>query len=548
MHTRSTERIAAFSGSRREDLSGRFTPIRHASSDTPPLWPRNSAHYLFWLLPLFLTACALPGVVQRQSVEYNEAAASMANQVTLLNILRAKEDLPEFYTSFTRLSGSTQVTMGGGFNAQVKASSPVDTTSTQTATPNTNATTVTNMSGMSGSSTSPSTPGNLTSNVTGNSSALTNAVTTTTGPTVTALASRALTSGGNLYAPSVTGQVVSGPSFDINILDTQVFYSGILADVPFATVEIFQRQEYDEELLLRLLVERIEYRLKYPVEHFNKPAGTLLITLRNVISRKAGDPQDQQAREFADATACLSLTGADADPTPLAPLSRVTQPKDKDGKPMGLSIQDLASFDGQKLDLRGTITPNLADDARVQVVRPSAVKRVPTAQPGKPCNYALVVPPKEPEKAAGVPEVRSKLTAQKLSIPETPPAEPVLISHGRAIVLADDGKSDVLVPTDIYVTFRSPEGVIRFLGQYLNAADNNSSNTYQVGAWPLFSVCDHHCGTTLASAEVLGHRYYIADDHNRRRNMQVIGLIEELVNLQKSSTDHPVTTAVHVIQ
>jgi hypothetical protein len=538
MYIRTTGSIARVLGLRRESLS----------VDTASRWPRNSARYLFWLLPPFLSACALPGVVQRTSVEYNEAAASMANQVTLLNILRAKEDLPEFYTSFTRLSGSTQVTMGGGFNAQVKASSPVETTSTQTMTPNTNATTVTNMSGLSGSSTTPSTPGNLTSTVMGTSSALTNAVTTTTGPTLTTLASRALTSGGNLYAPSVTGQVVSGPSFDINILDTQVFYAGILADVPFATVEIFQRQDYDEELLLRLLVERIEYRLQKPVAHFNKPAGTPIITLRNVISRTAGGPQDKEAREFADAAACLSLTGADADPTPLAPLSRVTQFKDKDGKPIGLSIQDLAAFDGQKLDLRGAITRDPADDAQVQVVRPSTSKRVPTAQPGKPCNYALVVPPKEPEKAASVPEIRSKPTAQILGIPETPPAERVLISHGRAIVLADDERSDVVVPTDIYVTFRSPEGVIRFLGQYLKAAEDNSTNTYQVGVSPLFSVCDRHCGTTVASAEVLGHRYYIADDRNRPRNMQVIGLIEELVNLQKSSADHPVTTAVHVIQ
>lgn len=527
-----------------------YSSASHSVMGTPALQQRYTAHRLVWLLPLLLYGCALPGTVQRQSVEYNDAAAGMANQVTLLNIVRAKEDLPAFYTSFTRLSGSTLVTMGGGINAQLKTASPVDTSSTQTATPNTTTTTVTNTSGSSGSSTSPSTPGNLTSTMTGTSSSLADAVATATGPTVTTIASRAVTSGGNLFTPSVTGQVVSGPSFDINILDTQTFYLGILGNIPFSTVEIFQRQDYDEELLLRLLVERIEYRLKGPVPNFKKPVGTPLKTLRNVVSEKAGDPLDKEAQGFADAVACLYLGGKDSDPKPLAPLSRVTLSKDKDGKPAGLTITDLAAFNGQGLAIQGTITVDPANDTNVEVVRPSADKRVPTLTPGKPCNYALVIPPKAPDKDSVAPAERKTITVQQLQLtpPPNPPADPTVISQGRVIVLGDDGRSAVEAPADIYVTFRSPEGVIRFLGKYLNAAEHNRTNTYQVGLYPLFSVCEHHCGTSLVSAEVLGQRYFIPDDDNRRRNMQVMGLVEELVNLQKSSSDHPVTTAVHVIQ
>jgi hypothetical protein len=77
---------------------------------------------------LSLVSCALPGVVQRQSVEYNEAAAGIANQLALLNIMRAEEGLPILYTSISRLSGSTVVTAGGRFNAQIKDASPTDTT------------------------------------------------------------------------------------------------------------------------------------------------------------------------------------------------------------------------------------------------------------------------------------------------------------------------------------------------------------------------------------------------------------------------------------
>jgi hypothetical protein len=49
-------------------------------------------------LALIASGCALQDVVQRQSVEYN-TAAGMANQLALLNIVRAEEHLPIFYTS-----------------------------------------------------------------------------------------------------------------------------------------------------------------------------------------------------------------------------------------------------------------------------------------------------------------------------------------------------------------------------------------------------------------------------------------------------------------
>jgi len=71
----------------------------------------------------------MQGTVERLTVEYNTAAAQMANELTLLNIIRAEEDLPIYYTSISRLTGSVQLTASGGFNAQLKQASPVQATS-----------------------------------------------------------------------------------------------------------------------------------------------------------------------------------------------------------------------------------------------------------------------------------------------------------------------------------------------------------------------------------------------------------------------------------
>jgi hypothetical protein len=45
---------------------------------------------------------------------------------------------------------------------------------------------------------------------------------------------------------------VSGPSFDINILDTQQFYQGVPQEVPLSTVQTFVNQDFDKNLVMRL--------------------------------------------------------------------------------------------------------------------------------------------------------------------------------------------------------------------------------------------------------------------------------------------------------
>lgn len=513
---------------------------------------------------LGLSGCALQGVVERQSVEYNAAAAGMANQLTLLNILRAEEGLPIYYTSIARLTGSTQVTASAGFNAQLKSSSPTDTTGSTTTNLSTTGDTLTKTTGTSTTPTIVATaiaPSGTTTTTTPGGTTTTTSQTDVTplssvATTVANAATHAVTSGGNMYTPTVGGQIVSGPSFDINILDTQQFYQGVLQEISFSTVETFIDQEFDNQLLMRLLIERFEFRVLKPVGNYNHPAGYLVATLHNHAS--GIDDTHDEAGVFANFVACYALSGASQSKPPklIAPLSRVT--KEADGKVKPLTISDLALFDGnkldvatqdpasKKLDLEGYIGSDAGGDKDVYVVRTSQEKRSPRLDLLPDCTGGT---PKIVEKTISDrknPELSGRLLGY---VPKAPPAEPTYAGNSETIVVGDDRRNEVRVPTQIDVIFRSPEGVIRYLGRYLSAAQQNKDHTYTLGGYPLFRVQQGRGHSPLVSADLLGKHYYIEEDDagSYRRYMTIVGLIEELVNLQKSSAEHPATVPVHVL-
>jgi len=530
-----------------------YSPNTHLSGGTSlvllpeirhkPRHPVAAQILLAMGLCLLLSSCAMQGTVERLTVEYNTAAAQMANELTLLNIIRAEEDLPIYYTSISRLTGSVQLTASGGFNAQLKQASPVQATSATDAMAKTTGTTTTTATGTT-TSMMTTTPqglagaqpmsGPTVAAGSGTSSITTVAPTSSMVNTVTDLTSRAVTSGGNVYMPSVGGQIVTGPSFDINILDTQVFYNGVLTEIPFSTVDNYLDQEYyDNQLLIRLLVDRLEFRLKNPVEHYQHPAGTLAKVMHNVASGIDENGNDM-AEEFANEVACFKLTGLSEkkpDKT-LAPLSRVTEYTD--GKQRAIRIQDLAAFDGTKLDIDRPIPEDPASDHKVLIVRPSTEKRVAHIDLLKNC--------KNPVRIADPPET---LPSTHDAVPAEPPADSLYAGAGHIWLPSEDSDGAVLVPVDIRIIFRSPDGVLKFLGRYLYSVEHDPTHTFRLGQQPLFSV--NGKGPALVRTEVLGKHYFIADDENRRRNMIVLGLAEQLINLQKSATDRPVTVPVQVV-
>jgi hypothetical protein len=577
---------------------------------------------------LSLGACAYSGVVQRESVEYNTAAADMANQLTLLNIVRAKEHMPIYYTSIARLTGSLQVTASGGFNPQFKTASPTITNSSTNATTTGNSLTTTK-----GTSTTPT----LTDNTYGANNTLqtsvTNAGGTTTtssstsgpissaGTVVTDLMSRAVTSGGTLYSPSVGGQVVGGPSFDIQILDTQQFYQGVLQETPFSTLETFLDQGFDDKLLMRLFIERIEFRLHADMKEEGKVthhAGDLVRVVYNTVTDEpirgaklpGSDPADYDTPStvFVLFVECHRLEGA-IEKKPAKPLAPTSLLSDEHGNAGRISIKDLTLLDGDKFDLAireknedkpgQPVEPDdgykwakhgyMGQEGKdVYVVRESVEKRAPSTP-----STCLHRNPKLLPRVERISSSESSMMSQsdnsqspagenaeqegkELSadavkalkqvqntvhqltsilelgvVPPTSQNSTAVYGDGPINTLPVDNQK---VQVDVSFVFRSPEGLIRFLGEYLEKQEIPGTvfeykmelNGVEKGV-PLFSVEKDHKHGALVSARLNGHDYSILQTMNKEENMQVLGLVEEIINLQKSSSDRPATVPVHVL-
>ena len=434
-----------------------------------------------WIaLLLAFTSCSFQNRAQRINVDYNKTIEGITNELTLLNILRAKEGMPLHYTSVQRLSGSITLKAAAGFNAQIKANIPTDTTSTTTAV-------------------------------------------APAGTTLTDVVSRAVLSGGHIYMPSIGTEVNTGPSFDVSILDSQAFYQGILASVPVATVNNFLLQGFDSKRLISLLAARIELRLKKDKPPgFSKPKGALLSTLSN-------DDEDRTDDSFTKFIACYTFSGANAKPadTAIAPMSRVTDTRER----RSLTMQDLALLDGAKLVLSGPISDDPSHDRTIMVMRPAEKQHV-----------------LQLSRASTCPDQEQIINGKAVTLSPEPPAESPYVGSGQVEVLADDRSRTILVDADIAVIFRSPEGVIQFLGRCLQTAQAQDGRILcKAGDEVLFALRQGSAPDALISSRVLGERYYVANDEYRRATMEVIALIERLINLQKSATDRPVTIPVQVV-
>jgi hypothetical protein len=391
--------------------------------------------------------------------------------------------------------------------------------------------------------------------------------------------------------PSVGGQIVTGPSFDINILDTQAFYQGVLQEVPFSTVETFINQGFDNRLLMRLLIERIEFRLKNNLlkEGKTTPAGSLYKTLTNAVSdrehlnpalkpaevkqvldadAKLEDP-DFPSTHFLKFISCVTLKGEQSNkrPKPLAPVSRITSESDgKDKKPQ-LNLRDLVLLDGDKFDL-GIKDPANKDawdmkaymgqypDQDVFVLRLAADKRLPAF-------LKRAHPDVLPSLLSGAVSAASA-TDDECSASTYAPASAAFLEGDVSSIEASGtatrsghysgtysfpNKETPTTPiqTDVLVYFRSPEGVIRYLGRYLKAKTVRPSLTYMLDDQnPLFEVCERSCHAALVSVEVAKNHFSIEQD-SKASNMEVLSLVEELIDLQKSGTDRPATIPVQVV-
>lgn len=165
------------------------------------------------VLSLGLSACATMSDFSSWTVGYNNSVEQARNQLMLLNIVRASENMPLLFTGIQVVRGNGQTVVGGGLG--------------------------------------------ITSTVQGTS--------VSGAPTNTTVV--------NTLAPSVNLQVVSGFNFDVVVLDSAEFLQGLLTPISVLTFNHYVRQGIPVELLLHLLTEKITITLpgKPTVTYVNDP-------------------------------------------------------------------------------------------------------------------------------------------------------------------------------------------------------------------------------------------------------------------------------------
>lgn len=457
-----------------------------------------------------LGACAFPKHVERFGVEYNSALAGMSNEQTLLNILRARDGMPTHFTSVSQFRGNINLTGVASLNGQLRGEGL--TQAIVSGFTNTSATTASTTTVVSAPGGSPST------------TVLGSTVTTpvTSGSTTSTIAE-----GVDLFTPNVSGQIVSGTNFDVAVFDTQKFFQGITAAVPFSTIETLLHQGIDNRVLALLTIARVDFRVSEP----NNRLGETILSVVN----DPGNPA--AAARFSAFAQCYELgSGLVAGETAnLVAMSRVT--KGGDGKAVPLPLDKVMLIDGEKFALSGDgIGSDPAGDDKIFLTRrEKRVARLSRRSPGE-CQTAK-------DKLVDLQlDGGRKITVPVPTDPNDAP-NPLYLGNNKVAVHADGGLRQI--PVIMEVTFRSPEGMFRYLGAYLQY-DKGTNIT--VDGEPLFSVADGRNRDALAQAHYRGRNYSLVNDPGTGiRNAQIFTLLQQLINLHKEATDRPTVIPVRAI-
>lgn len=175
--------------------------------------PRLVVIAVLTLAPAGLAGCIHPRTHERlatQAVGFNLTVEEAQNEMLLLNVIRAKDRLPMYLTTLNSLSGKMTATLEGSVGGSY--------------------------SGLDEETTLTETTGGVVGKITGGMK-------------------ESITRG---LMPSVRGSYSHSPDFTVAILDGQDFTRGFLTPIPQRTFAYFWDQGWPPELLMYLLVSKVE--------------------------------------------------------------------------------------------------------------------------------------------------------------------------------------------------------------------------------------------------------------------------------------------------
>lgn len=384
-------------------------------------------------------------------------------------------------------------------------------------------------------------------------------------------------------APSISASAATDPSFEVAIYDNDKFQRGIMQPIAPKLYGYFLNQGWPADYLAQVFVERIEFYQERKArsngvtndgkEKFEK--GDLLYTFNN-------DPDNEhQHKEFLDFVSFyeLGVVSTSRKKIDLMELSAIQ---------MKSSLADIAVLDGEKFDLAA----QGAGSPIIQRIKPAgtsiAIKRLRKdgvvapkyqydcykASTSQVFDEAAQLISENASKQRSFPKDKIKSLD---ALTESGSLERVL-SFVKLASSNEDSKLDHEqdsrtfctldgnLVTDTTVVLRSPDSILYYLGEYIRgyeAAQTKKKNHPVVnGIVPsdLYSkkVIAVYSGTTdkrpLVSTTYNGQEYFIADDtanvdedgNPYDRSTQTLGLVQQLINLHKSSDDLPAASSVVV--
>ncbi|HEY5722852.1 MAG TPA: hypothetical protein VIT45_11075 [Allosphingosinicella sp.] len=457
------------------------------------------------------------------AIEHNDFVALTTNRQTVLNILRAREREPMHFTSFSNIAGKVQGSGQIGLNTAIGGDGgSIARTGTNAAT-------------------------------TGATGVLTQTIDTNT-------AIDTLTRGATNWTPSAQVSVTTGTDFQIAVNASEEFYRGILGPLSPGIIVHYLRQGFPPDLLSHLVLRRLTFEARI-IDSNDRPVATVPLGEFN------NSPDDaEESTAFAGVMKCWRL-GYEMQKSDSV---RIPAPE----------IQELSGLNPDIVSrLRSVKGPN--DVVRYEIeVKPGkselALALEPIERPGcdtrdrfrrKVASWVgdrgLVGRGRSGSEQAGEnggPSLISSISAaDRDSVSQGIGGSGTEKAIGRAPYLERELPPGYKIIVEIDMTIRSVEGVLYYLGEY--ARNPGSPRLYDPDACkgdpyclPIIQVLPASripAGERLVDVTYRGRRYAVpltgAElSPESGRSSQTISLVQQLLNLHRSSKDLPFTPLLRV--
>jgi hypothetical protein len=441
------------------------------------------------IMALATTGCAFRSQVSGMAVEYNEFVAEATNRQTVINILRARSREPLHFTSFSKVLGTARIEGTAGLD--------------------------------------------LAANGNGGEQL----------PQGGAFSTSRRTLGATNWTPKLGVKINSGTDFEIGINATDDFWKGITTPVSPATIVHLLRQDWPRDLISYLFIQRVEF-----AGRITDPAGKVVATLPLGFFRNAPD-NEPSVDPFTSLIRCRTLDYSLSDASP----GEAAGEAPSSGK-FAIALSERRSQDFGKTGRNEDCVAleRSLREAFAQELERRGLNLLETDQPETGANAANQDPFRGTANyLAGPRELASGGMA-------SPPNGAGFTASGYFRDLVPEGyKTELLID----VSLRSVEQLIYFLGEYVRTSNKRPMiwGRCADGSYgeciPLLVIkpADEAGGVApFITVDYRGERYIVPSTGEDIRaqgglSSQVIGLVQTMLNLHRSSKDLPSTPLVRVI-